>query len=187
MQILERNPQVYFHLLQQKLIELIRVGKISEALEFAQQELAPRGEKNVIYSKIISLTSVRIQGSNLYQSQCSSSSYLGFCFLVFVIPVPLYYKTVALQLRPCFDVTASEFLGILQQAFLKEIEKTVALLLFEDAENCPYGELLDVSHRLKTANEVNAAILTSQSHEKGKYQLPSSTWMYNINFMILCH
>jgi hypothetical protein len=59
-------------------------------------------------------------------------------------------------------------LGILQQAFLKEIEKTVALLLFEDAENCPYGELLDVSHRLKTANEVNAAILTSQSHEKGK-------------------
>jgi hypothetical protein len=79
-------------------------------------------------------------------------------------------------------------LGILQQAFLKEIEKTVALLLFEDAENCPYGELLDVSHRLKTANEVNAAILTSQSHEKGKYQLPGSTWVYNsINFTILCH
>ncbi|XP_047052884.1 protein GID8 homolog [Lolium rigidum] len=102
--ILERNPQVYFHLLQQKLIELIRVGKISEALEFAQQELAPRGEKN--------------------------------------------------------------------QAFLKEIEKTVALLLFEDAENCPYGELLDVSHRLKTANEVNAAILTSQSQEKDP-KLPS--------------
>ncbi|KAM0917557.1 hypothetical protein ACQ4PT_009416 [Festuca glaucescens] len=96
--ILETNPQVYFHLLQQKLIELIRVGKISEALEFAQQELAPRGEEN--------------------------------------------------------------------QAFLKEIEKTVALLVFEDVENCPYGELLDISHRLKTANEVNTAILTSQSHEK---------------------
>ncbi|XP_066341607.1 protein GID8 homolog [Miscanthus floridulus] len=29
------------------------------------------------------------------------------------------------------------------------------------------GELLDVSQRLKTASEVNAAILTSQSHEKG--------------------
>jgi len=26
---------------------------------------------------------------------------------------------------------------------------------------------LDVSQRLKTASEVNAAILTSQSHEKG--------------------
>ncbi|KAM0848215.1 hypothetical protein ACQ4PT_054538 [Festuca glaucescens] len=53
-----------------------------------------------------------------------------------------------------------------EQAFLKEIEKTVALLVFEDVENCPYGELLDISHRLKTANEVNTAILTSQSHEK---------------------
>lgn len=31
---------------QQKLIEFIRQGRISEALEFAQQELAPRGEEN---------------------------------------------------------------------------------------------------------------------------------------------
>jgi hypothetical protein len=47
MQILDTNPQLYFHLQQQKLIELIRVGKINEALEFAQEELAPRGEENV--------------------------------------------------------------------------------------------------------------------------------------------
>uniref|UniRef100_A0ACD5VL86 Uncharacterized protein n=1 Tax=Avena sativa TaxID=4498 RepID=A0ACD5VL86_AVESA len=58
------------------------------------------------------------------------------------------------------------------QVFLEEIEKTVALLVFEDVKNCPYGELLDVSHRLKTASEVNAAILTSQSHEKDA-KLPS--------------
>ena len=55
----------------------------------------------------------------------------------------------------------------LQQAFLQELEKTVALLVFEDASNCPVKDLLDISHRLKTASEVNAAILTSQSHEKG--------------------
>lgn len=102
--ILDTNPQLYFHLQQQKLIELIRVGKINEALEFAQEELAPRGEEN--------------------------------------------------------------------QTFLEEIEKTVALLVFEDVKNCPYGELLDVSQRLKTASEVNAAILTSQSHEKDP-KLPS--------------
>ncbi|KAF8755858.1 hypothetical protein HU200_011138 [Digitaria exilis] len=100
----DTNPQLYFHLQQQKLIELIRAGKISEALEFAQEELAPRGEEN--------------------------------------------------------------------QTFLEEIEKTVALLVFEDGKNCPYGELLDVSQRLKTASEVNAAILTSQSHEKDP-KLPS--------------
>lgn len=31
---------------QQRLIEFIREGKIEEALEFAQEELAPRGEEN---------------------------------------------------------------------------------------------------------------------------------------------
>ncbi|XP_056864092.1 protein GID8 homolog [Raphanus sativus] len=92
------NPELLFHLHQQRLIELIRQGKTEEALEFAQEELAPRGEEN--------------------------------------------------------------------QAFLQELEKTVALLVFEDASNCPVKDLLDISHRLKTASEVNAAILTSQSHEK---------------------
>lgn len=54
-----------------------------------------------------------------------------------------------------------------QQSFLEELERTVALLAFEDVSSCPVGELLDMSQRLKTASEVNAAILTSQSHEKG--------------------
>lgn len=55
----------------------------------------------------------------------------------------------------------------LQLGFLEELEKTVALLAFEDVASSPVGELLDISQRLKTASEVNAAILTSQSHEKG--------------------
>jgi len=44
---LDTNPKLYFHLQQQRLIEYIREGKIAEALEFAQDELAPRGEENV--------------------------------------------------------------------------------------------------------------------------------------------
>ncbi|KAH7568966.1 hypothetical protein JRO89_XS06G0081700 [Xanthoceras sorbifolium] len=100
-EILDTNPQLFFHLQQQRLIELIRNGKVEEALEFAQEELAPRGEEN--------------------------------------------------------------------QGFLEELERTVALLAFEDVSNCPVGNLLDISQRLKTASEVNAAILTSQSHEKGTY------------------
>ncbi|XP_059623134.1 protein GID8 homolog isoform X2 [Cornus florida] len=103
-EILDTNPQLFFHLQQQRLIELIRNGKVEEALEFAQEELAPRGEENLI--------------------------------------------------------------------FLEELERTVALLAFEDFTNCPVGELLDISQRLKTASEVNAAILTSQSHEKDP-KLPS--------------
>jgi hypothetical protein len=35
------------------------VGKINEALEFAQEELAPRGEENVSSTEIISSTPVR--------------------------------------------------------------------------------------------------------------------------------
>lgn len=49
MQILDTNPQLFFHLQQQRLIELIRNGKVEEALEFAQEELAPRGEENVSF------------------------------------------------------------------------------------------------------------------------------------------
>ncbi|MBA0695194.1 hypothetical protein Goari_005426 [Gossypium aridum] len=98
-EILDTNPELFFHLQQQRLIELIRNEKIEEALEFAQEELAPRGEEN--------------------------------------------------------------------QSFLEELERTVSLLVFKDISNCPVRELLDISQRLKTANEVNAAILTSQSHEKG--------------------
>ncbi|XP_012449471.1 protein GID8 homolog isoform X1 [Gossypium raimondii] len=97
-EILDTNPELFFHLQQQRLIELIRNEKIEEALEFAQEELAPRGEEN--------------------------------------------------------------------QSFLEELERTVSLLVFKDVSNCPVRELLDISQRLKTANEVNAAILTSQSHEK---------------------
>ncbi|KAG7012414.1 Glucose-induced degradation protein 8-like protein [Cucurbita argyrosperma subsp. argyrosperma] len=103
-EILDTNPQLFFHLQQQRLIELIRNGKVEEALEFAQEELAPRGEEN--------------------------------------------------------------------QSFLEELERTVALLAFEDVSNCPVRDLLDISQRLKTASEVNAAILTSQSHEKDP-KLPS--------------
>ncbi|KAH8511933.1 hypothetical protein Peur_053510 [Populus x canadensis] len=103
-EILDTNPQLFFHLQQQRLIELIRNGKVNEALQFAQEELAPRGEED--------------------------------------------------------------------HSFLEELERTIALLAFEDVSNCPVGDLLDISQRLKTASEVNAAILTSQSHEKDP-KLPS--------------
>lgn len=46
MQILEENHQLSFHLQQQRLIELIRQGNTEEALEFAQEYLAPHGEEN---------------------------------------------------------------------------------------------------------------------------------------------
>jgi hypothetical protein len=99
-QILDTNPQLYFHLQQQKLIEFIRHGQIAEALQFAQDELAPRGEES--------------------------------------------------------------------PEFLSELERTMALLAFDSTPSAPSGiaELLSPAQRMKTAGEVNAAILESLSQGK---------------------
>lgn len=47
--------------------------------------------------------------------------------------------------------------------FSTHAERTVALLAFEDAKQSPVGDLMDLSQRQKTASELNAAILSSQS------------------------
>ena len=44
---LDTNPKLFFLLQQQLFIELVRSGKIMEALQYAQQEMAPMGEENV--------------------------------------------------------------------------------------------------------------------------------------------
>jgi hypothetical protein len=92
-QILDTNPALYFHLQQQRLIEFIRQRRIPEALRFAQEELAPRGEES------------------------------------------------------------PQFLG--------ELERTMTLLAFGASPLVPPGvaELLSPAQRMKTAGEVNAAIL----------------------------
>ncbi|KAG0737434.1 hypothetical protein G6F57_012748 [Rhizopus arrhizus] len=97
-EILDTNPQLSFHLQQQRLIELIRQGAFQEALEFATEEMAPRGEEH--------------------------------------------------------------------PEFLAELERTMALLAFQDTIDSPVGELLHPGQRQKTASELNAAILINQSQEK---------------------
>ncbi|KAI9331437.1 CTLH/CRA C-terminal to lish motif domain-containing protein [Zopfochytrium polystomum] len=121
-EILDTNPKLFFHLQQQRLIELIRAGRISEALQFAQEELAPRGEENV------RLHSERELGPD-----------------DFSLPQP---------------------------EFLEELERTMALLAFEDHSKSPVGDLLDYGQRQKTASELNAAILTSLCQERDP-KLPS--------------
>ncbi|XP_037077264.1 glucose-induced degradation protein 8-A homolog isoform X1 [Pollicipes pollicipes] len=94
-ELLDSDRYLYFHLQQQHLIELIRDGRVEEALSFAQQSLAERGEENT--------------------------------------------------------------------EVLTELERTLALLAFEDPANCPFGDLLNASHRQKVASELNAAILRQES------------------------
>ena len=82
-ELLDADRYLYFHLQQQHLIELIRAGRVEEALRFAQQSLAERGEENT--------------------------------------------------------------------EVLAELERTLALLAFDDPANCPFGDLLNASHRQKVS------------------------------------
>merc|ERR1712020_117905 len=90
-ELLDDDRYLFFHLQQRQLIELIRESKVEEALRFASEQLAERGEES--------------------------------------------------------------------ELVLEELERTLALLAFEDPEKSPYGDLLSYSHRQKVASELNAAIL----------------------------
>ena len=54
----------------------------------------------------------------------------------------------------------------LQPEFLEELERTMALLAFDDHSKSPVGDLLDYSQRQKTASELNSAILATQCQDK---------------------
>ena len=111
-EILDSRPQLYFHLQQQQLIELIREKKIEEALAFAQNSMAE--------------------------------------------------------------------LSIEDSKYLDELEKTMALLAYENPEVSPYSELLNFSQRHKVASELNAAILEAdhqQTNSKLENLLKMLLWV----------
>ena len=72
--------------------------------------------------------------------------------------------------------------------YLAELEKTMALLAFDDVHNSPVASLLDATQRQKTASELNAAILAAQSQDRHP-KLPSLLKMLSWAQVILfkCH
>merc|ERR1712018_317750 len=96
-ELLDDDRYLFFHLQQQQLIELIRESKVEEALRFASEQLAERGEEDPVV--------------------------------------------------------------------LEELERTLALLAFEDPHQSPFSDLLSHSHRQKVASELNAAILKAELAE----------------------
>uniref|UniRef100_A0A1Q3FDX0 Putative lish motif-containing protein n=1 Tax=Culex tarsalis TaxID=7177 RepID=A0A1Q3FDX0_CULTA len=110
-ELLDNDRYLYFHLQQLHLIELIRAGKIEDALTFAQTQISEAGESN--------------------------------------------------------------------PEVLNELERTLALLAFEQPQKSPFADLLADSHRQKVASELNAAIL------KMEHQEQSSPRMINVLKLIL--
>jgi len=101
--LLDEKRYLLFHLQQQKLIELIREQKVDEAIDFAQNHLAERGEED--------------------------------------------------------------------PKVLHELERTMALLAFEDPFSSPFSDLLAISHRQQVASEVNEAILMAEHVDSGSSKL----------------
>ncbi|KAM0792917.1 hypothetical protein ACM66B_002677 [Microbotryomycetes sp. NB124-2] len=134
-EILDTNPTLHFHLLQLRLIELIRHGRTAEALSFAQSELAPKGEENPQFLKELERT---------------------MALLAFELP-KLSATGGTVQPTPTPAATATG-------------KKSKAGSASAESATPPMPEaissLLDQSQRLRTAAELNAAILSAQSHSK---------------------
>lgn len=96
-ELFDDDKILHFHLLQLHLIELIRTGRVEEALQFAQDQLIEpvEGDENM----------------------------------------------------------------------LCELERILALLVFDEPHKSPFSDLLHPTHRQKIASEINAAILKMEHRE----------------------
>ncbi|PWN41122.1 hypothetical protein IE81DRAFT_324843 [Ceraceosorus guamensis] len=126
-EILDTHPVLFFHLQQQRLIELIRAGSLEEALLFASEELAPRGEEH----------------PNLLPELERTMALLAFTPVNFAghDKSPAQGTTVPLSAGLPATLPGPELLGAPEHI----------------------SALLHPSQRLRTATELNAAILASQS------------------------
>ncbi|MCO5590568.1 hypothetical protein L7F22_044539 [Adiantum nelumboides] len=123
-EILDTNPLLFFHLQQQRLIELIRSNNINEALHFAAEELAPRAEEHPDL-------------------------------------LPELERTMALL---AFDIPSSPPLP--QQPVRHQMAPRQARRRMLPSKLRPVSSSSSHPPALKTAGELNAAILTSQSQGK---------------------
>lgn len=65
------------------------------------------------------------------------------------------------------------------EVLIRELEKAVTLLAFEDPSQSPLKDLLDYSERRNTASQLNAAILANQ--HQVLYSFLPSLWPCLIN------
>ena len=61
--------------------------------------------------------------------------------------------------------------GAKSEFVLEELERTLALLAFEDPEKSPYGNLMSYSDHQKVASELNAAILKAEHSDNTQPKL----------------
>jgi hypothetical protein len=60
---------------------------------------------------------------------------------------------------------------------LQELERTLALLAFDDPASCPFADLLAPAHRQQVASKLNAAILMTEHADSTQSKLAVSLKM----------
>ncbi|GAA5959064.1 hypothetical protein JCM3765_006328 [Sporobolomyces pararoseus] len=153
-EILEHNPSLHFSLLQQHLIELIRQGQIPEALEFAQSELAPRGEEHPKFlqelEKTMALLAFEMPAFTTTTTTTSTTT-----------------TTTSTSSRSCLPLPSSS--STTTTTSNKKSKKSSSSTPAADNSSSTLppmppslSSLLDPSHRLETSLLLNCSILTSQ-------------------------
>ncbi|GAA6062308.1 hypothetical protein JCM10212_006860 [Sporobolomyces blumeae] len=153
-EILDHNPSLHFALLQQHLIELIRQDRLVDALEFAQAELAPRGQEHVEFLDELEKT-----------------------MALLAFELPKFSTDVVRPSNPATTATSAAGTGPAPVPGKKARTKsttTTAPPAGSDVATGPQPPLppmpsslcalLSPSHRLSTAVSLNSAILAAQGH-----------------------
>ncbi|WWC68291.1 uncharacterized protein I206_102214 [Kwoniella pini CBS 10737] len=137
-EILDTNPPLLFHLHLLRLIELIRSDQIDIALQFATNELAPRGAQNPEF--LIELE--------------RTMALLAFPDLARFADDSLTTETT----------TVKEENKLIESGSIIPDLKTIEL--FQEPVFKPIISLMKRSHRIKISKELNSAILENQGHGK---------------------
>ncbi|KAK9897862.1 hypothetical protein P389DRAFT_169877 [Cystobasidium minutum MCA 4210] len=146
-EILDNNPALYFQLQQQRLIELIRQKKIEEALIFAQEELAPRGEEHPEFLNDLEST---------------------MTLLAYDVDLAAIEAKYRASTSPAAGGAASSSSAIPATNGEAAANEDGSKSAYDDdnIDGIPSSiiQLLHPAHRQSTATKVNSAILKSQSH-----------------------
>ncbi|BGP18882.1 hypothetical protein JCM10213_003019 [Rhodosporidiobolus nylandii] len=150
LEILDLDPSLHFHLLQQRLIELIRANNIPSALAFAQTELAPLAEEHPRFLKELERT----------------MALLAFEMPTLSVPAPPAAQPAPPAAAPA---TAPPVVVESKKSSSSSKKGKSASSTSKDSSALPpmpsqISSLLDPSHRLSTATSLNAAILRAQGH-----------------------
>ncbi|BGP29653.1 hypothetical protein JCM10296v2_001392 [Rhodotorula toruloides] len=159
LEILDIDPSLHFHLLQQHLIELIRGQHIPEALAFAQNELAPLAEEHPKFLKELEKT---------------------MALLAFELPTLVPGGVQEGKEGEASASTSAAAPPVVKESKKSKKSKDKDASTVDQLPPMPatISSLLDPSQRLQTARELNAAILAAQGHA-AEPKLPQLMTMMN--------